>query len=279
MGEATYAISNLVQKLIGYAMEYGLKVIGVIIFLIIALIIAGWARGLVRRSMERRNIDPALTGFFASLVRWMILIAAFIGALGVFGVETTSFAAVLGGASLAIGLAFQGSLGNFSAGVMLLIFRPFTVGDIVSTGGVTGKCVEIGLFTITLDTPDNRRIIVPNGAVFGETIENITYHDVRRVDVAVGVDYGSDLNVVRQVLEKAAASVKNQVPDREPQIFLDSLGGSSIDFQVRVWNAPAGYWDTWQETTQAVYEHLNEAGIGIPFPQMDVHVDGSVKQG
>jgi len=258
-------------------MQYGLKVIGVIVFLVVALIIAGWARNTVRRSLEKRGFDAALTGFFASMVRWLILVTAFIAALGVFGVETTSFAAILGGASLAVGLAFQGSLGNFAAGVMLLVFRPFTVGDVVNIG-VTGKCVEIGLFTVTLDTPDNRRIMVPNGAIFGSTIENITYHDVRRVDIAVGVDYGSDLNVVRGVLEKAAASVKNRVQDPEPQIFLDSLGGSSIDFQVRVWNAPAGYWDTWQETTQAVYEHLNEAGIGIPFPQMDVHVNGELKK-
>ncbi len=279
MDQPTTFMSSIVDTLVDYALEYGLKVIGVIIFLVVALMVAGWARGLVRRAMEKRKIDAALTGFVASLVRWLILILAFVAALGVFGVETTSFAAILGGASLAVGLAFQGSLGNFAAGVMLLVFRPFTVGHVVSTGGVVGKVVEIGLFSTILDTPDNRRIIVPNGAIFGATIEVISYHDVRRVDISVGVDYGSDLDRVRLVLEEAAAAVTNRVADPTPQVFLDSLGGSSIDFQVRVWGKTSDYWDTWQETTQLVYEHLNAAGIGIPFPQMDVHVDGVAGEG
>ena len=263
---------EMMSTLTGYAV----KVIGVLLLIIVAWIISGLVGGKLTRVMTGRNMDVALAKFAGSVSKWVVLLVAGVAALGVFGVETTSFAAVLGAAGLAIGLAFQGSLGNVAAGVMLLIFRPFTVGDVVSTGGVVGKVDAIGLFAVTLDTPDNRRIIVPNSTVFGATIENITFHDVRRVDIAVGTDYTADLGTVRKVLEEAAASVQSKVADPEPQIFLKELGGSSIDWQVRVWGKTGDYWDVWQETTDKVKAALDAAEVGIPFPQMDVHVDGKL---
>jgi small conductance mechanosensitive channel len=256
--------------------SYGSRIIGVLLFLIVAWIIAGWLSNTAQKQMAKRNLDKALTGFLGSLIKYAVLAMAVIAALGVFGVETTSFAAVLGAAGLAIGLAFQGSLSNVAAGVMLLTFRPFTVDDVISAAGVVGKVKLIGLFATTLDTPDNRRIIVPNATIFGDTIENITYHDIRRVDVGVGTDYGADLEKVREVLLEAVARVDGVLAEPAPQIFLSELGGSSIDWQVRVWGDTAAYWDVYQATMLATKNALDDAGIGIPYPQMDVHVDGKL---
>jgi len=265
-----------IQEYIPTIIEYAIKVVGVLVFIIVAWIVAGMAGNAVRRAGAKRNFDKAITRFLGQLAKWGILAAAVVAALGVFGIETTSFAAILAGASLAIGLAFQGSLSNFAAGIMLLTFRPFTVDHVISTGGVVGKVIEIGLFTVTLDTPDNRRIIVPNSTVFGATIENITFHETRRVDVGVGTDYGADLRQTRQVLEKVAAAVEGGLSDPAPQVFLKELGGSSIDWAVRVWSATGDYWAVYERLTNDIKVALDEADIGIPFPQMDVHLDGKL---
>ena len=156
---------------------------------------------------------------------------------------------------------------------MLLIFRPFKVNDMVEVGGTRGKVHEIQLFTTVLDTPDNRRITVPNGNIFSDTIENETFHDTRRVDVAVGTDYPADLDETRAVLLRAANSVKGRLTDKEPVAYLDSLGDSCINWSVRVWAKTEDYWTVKDRLTLAVKNSLDEAGIGIPYPQMDVHVD------
>jgi small conductance mechanosensitive channel len=264
------------EGLIPVITSYGTRIIGVLVLILVAWMVAARLQGVVHRQMTQRDLDATLTGFVSKLVRWGVILVAVIASLGVFGVETTSFAAVLGAAGLAIGMAFQGSLSHVAAGVMLMTFRPFSVGDVVNAAGVVGKVIEIGLFSTTLDTPDNRRIIVPNGAIFGATIENVTFHDQRRVDVGVGTDYGADLAMVRGVLEKTASAVPGVLSDPAPQIFLAELGGSSIDWQVRVWCDTSAYWDVFQATTHAVKDALDEANVGIPFPQMDVHLDGGL---
>jgi small conductance mechanosensitive channel len=157
---------------------------------------------------------------------------------------------------------------------MLLIFRPFRVGDVVSVAGITGKVVEIDLFTTQFDTPDNRRLVVPNGAIFGSTIENVTFHPTRRVDVDVGTDYGADLRATRTVLEEVATATEGVLEEPAPQVYLKSLGASSIDWAVRVWTETSEYWAVRERITQRVKEALDAAEIGIPFPQMDIHVDG-----
>jgi small conductance mechanosensitive channel len=269
-------MEKMLETLMNLGVTYGVRIVGVLLFIVVAWIIAAWAQGVVTRRLEQRNFDKALTRFFSSSIKWVILGAALIASLGVFGVETTSFAAVLGAAGLALGLAFQGTLSNFSAGIMLLVFRPFNVDDWVNISGVVGKVYEIGLFTVSMDTPDNRRIILPNSGVFGSTIENITFHPQRRVDINVGVEYSADLNKARAALEQAAATVTGGLAEPAPQVFLKELGGSSVDFVVRVWVNTPDYWNVWQALTQSVKEHLDEAGIGIPYPQMDVHLDGGL---
>lgn len=253
--------------------SFVLKVASVIAILFGAWLVGGWIRRLVARQFEAREFDPTLSRFILGIFRPLLLTLAAISCLGIFGVETTSFAAVIGAVGLAIGLSFQGTLSNLAAGVMLLIFRPFKVGDFVSAGGEMGTVNEIELFFTKLDTPQNIRVILPNSTVFGSVIKNFTFNSYRRVDVAVGTDYGADLKVVRDVLEKTAAAIPNQAPDTKPQVFLAELGGSSINWQVRIWTAQATYWEVFQETTRAVKKALDDEGISIPFPQMDVHLD------
>ena len=249
---------------------------GVVVLLLIAWLIAAWADGMVRGACDRARIDITLGKFFAKVARWAVLVMAVLACLGVFGVNTTSFAAVLAAAGFAVGMALQGSLSNFASGVMLLIFRPFKVGDVVCVSGQTGKVDEIGLFTTTLDTADNRRLILPNGSVFGTPIENITHHDTRRVAVAVGVSYEADIDQTRSVLHSAAMGVPDHLEDPPPQIALMELGASSVDWQVRIWCKSSDYWAVREATTRAVKLALDGAGIGIPYPQMDVHVDGGI---
>ncbi|MEX1363016.1 MAG: mechanosensitive ion channel family protein [Nannocystaceae bacterium] len=253
--------------------DYGVRIVGVLVALWLAFRIARWAERRIVVTLGQREFDKALTLFFGSLTRWMLILAAIIACLGVFGIETTSFAAILGAAGLAVGLAFQGTLSNFSAGVMLLTFRPFKIGDYIVAADKSGVVAEIGLFTTSLDTLDNRRVIIPNSQVIGSTIENYTHNDKRRVDVDVGVSYSADIDEVRKVLDAAAAQVPGRDAEAGHQIFLAGLGASSVDFQVRIWCDPAVYWDVWDATVRAAKKALDEAGISIPFPQMDVHLD------
>lgn len=253
--------------------EYGASALGALVLLFVAWIVAGICGRLVRRGLERAKFDTTLTRFFSRMVKWLVLLLAVLACLSIFGVETTSFAAVIGAAGLAVGLAFQGTLGNFAAGIMLLVFRPYKVGDVVNAAGQLGKVYEIDLFTTIMDTFDNRRIIVPNGTIFGSTIENITHHPQRRADVDVGVDYTADIDRTREVLTAAAASVEGGLSDPEPAIILLGLGASSVDWSVRVWAKGDDFGAVKQGTIRAVKNALDEAGIGIPYPQMDVHLD------
>lgn len=250
-----------------------LDVAGAIVLLIITFVLAGWAKRATRRSMEASELGATLRQFFSSLARYTVLILGGMAVLGVFGISVASFAAILAAGGFAVGMALQGTLAHFAAGVMLLIFRPFTVGDKVSAADVTGTVVEVGLFTTLFDTPDNRRLIVPNGSIYGSTIENINHHDTRRVGISVGTEYDADLGAARSVLEQAAASVEGGLSDPAPQVYLSELGGSSINWSVRVWAKTSDYWEVKERLTNAVKQALDEHEIGMPYPQMDVHLD------
>jgi small conductance mechanosensitive channel len=253
-------------------MNYGVKVVGVLVALWVSFRIANWLQSRVTKTLEGRDFDAALSIFFGNLTKWVLLVAAIVACLGIFGIDTTTFAAVLGAAGLAVGLAFQSTLSNFAAGVMLLTFRPFTVGDFVQVGGMAGTVKEIGLFTVTIDTLDNRRLIIPNAKVTDGSIENVTANDFRRVDIDVGVAYDADLSQVRKTLEAAAETIEGRDAKRGHQVFLKGLGDSSVDFQVRVWCKTEDYWGVWDRTVQVVKEALDADKITIPFPQLDLHV-------
>jgi small conductance mechanosensitive channel len=257
----------------------GMPIVKAIVLVIAVLIISGWVRRLVLGVTRKAKVDETLARFFGNMAKYIVMVLGGLAILSTFGVDTTSFAAVIAAAGFAIGLALSGLLGNFSSGIMLLIFRPFKVGDVVNAGGVTGKVEAIELFTTVFDTPDNRRIVVPNSSIFGGNIETITFHPTRRVDVAVGTEYPADIDEARRVLERVAAEVEGGLNDPAPVVYLSELGGSSIDWAVRVWANTADYWAVKERLTRNIKYALDEAGIGIPFPQMDIHIDGDLKQG
>ncbi len=276
-GQSALEQANTWMAAIGnWVIEYAPRIAGVILLLIAAWIAAGWVGRAVTRSIVRVKVETTLAHFFGSLSKWALLIMALIACLGVFGVETTSFAAVIGAGTLAIGLAFQGSLSNLAAGVMLLIFRPFKIGDVVNVAGQLGKVGEIDLFTTKLSTFDNRLIILPNGSVFGATIENITHHPTRRVDAPVGVSYSADIDRTRGILDAAARQVAGILDDPAPAVVLTGLGQSSVDWAVRDWTKSDTYWPVREALIRSIKYSLDQAGIAIPFPQMDVHVDGAL---
>lgn len=257
--------------------SYSLKIIGVVVLLVLANLLAGWIGRLTASAMKRRGVDPMIQGYLRSTIRAVILVFAIIACLGIFGIQTTSFAAVIAAAGLAIGLAFQGSLSHLAAGFMLLIFRPFRVGDAVNVAGQLGVIDQITMFSTTMNSFDNRRIIIPNGEVFGAVIENLTHHDERRVEVEVGVAYDASVDKTREVLEAAAAAVPGRLDKegRRPAVVLLKMGPSSVNWVVRVWAPTATFWDVHQAAVRGVKQALDDANISIPFPQMDVHLSGN----
>ena len=254
---------------------YGLPALKALALLFVTWVLSRWARRAVLAGMKRAHLDATLGKFAGNAARWAVLALGIIAILGIFGVPTASFAAALASLGLAIGLALQGSLGNAAAGVMLLVFRPFKVGDVINAAGVNGKVNEIDLFVTTVDTFDNRRLIVPNGQIFGSTIENVTYHETRRVDVAVGVEYSASIESTRAALT-SAARIDGVLDDPVPAIVLTGLGASSVDWVVRAWAKREDFWSVKERLTASVKNALDDAGIGIPFPQMDVHLDGEL---
>ncbi|MEM6954677.1 MAG: mechanosensitive ion channel domain-containing protein [Myxococcota bacterium] len=264
------------EKLIEYAeaaVPYLVKGVGALFVFWIGRRIIHRIAMTVGKLLEKRGVDVTIGRFVTNLIGYALTACLVLGILGYFNVDTTSFAAIIGAAGLAIGLALEGTLGNIAAGVMLLIFRPFKVGDVVTAAGVTGSVEEIGLFTSTFKTVDNQKIIIPNGKIFGDTITNLTGVEKRRVDIDVGCDYSADIDVCRATLEKVVEHIPDMVSEPAPQIFLKGLGGSSVDWQVRIWCETDKYWDVYQQTIRATKKVLDEAEIGIPFPQMDVHLD------
>ncbi len=253
---------------------YGIPAIIAIVMLIVGYFIAALLARLCSTPVRSR-VDETLGRFVGKLVFYLLMVCVILGVLQYFGIGITSFAAVLAAAGFAVGLAFQGTLSNFAAGVLLLVFRPFKVGDVINAAGITAKVFEIDLFTTTFDTPDNRRIIVPNTAIASGTIENITHHRHRRVDVSVGVDYSASIQKTRETLTVAAESIKQFLVEGEGrgyQVALGDLGDSAVGWTVRFWTKAADFGTAKEALTAAVKNHLDDAGIGIPYPQMDVHL-------
>jgi small conductance mechanosensitive channel len=257
---------------------YGLRIVGVLFAIWLSFKVAGWLQHRVTDGLRSRKFDETLSIFFGNMLRWLILVASMLACLSVFGVETTSFAAVIGAASLAVGLAFQGTLSNFAAGVMLLVFRPFKVGDYIVAGGKEGTVMEIGLFVTAIDTLDNRRIYLSNTAIGAGAIENYTANPLRRVDIDVNVAGGEDIDAARKALETAGSSVPGRDPERGSEVFLKGFGVGYTSWQVRVWTAPATYWDVWQATVRAIGYELASAKIALPTPALNVNVSDPARE-
>ncbi len=262
------------QELADIGMRYGLQVIGAILILIAGWIVAGIVRKVVRRVMQKANIDESLTGFVVKLSHILIIVFAVVAALGKFGVETASFVAVLGAAGFAVGFALQGSLSNFASGIMILVFRPFTVDDFVDAAGVAGTVKEIRLFNTVLATPDNVKILVPNSKMYGDIIKNFSAYDTRRVDLLIGIGYTSSIGKATEVLNGVVAADSRILKDPKHQIAVSELADSSVNLVVRVWVNKAAYWDVKFDLTHKIKEAFDANDVEIPFPQRVVHMAG-----
>ena len=218
-------------------------------------------------------MDKAVVEFVHGLVRYLLFVIVLIAALGRVGVQTASVVAVIGAAGLAVGLALQGSLSNFAAGVLIVAFRPFKSGDYVEIGGVAGSVEAIQIFQTVLKTPDNKMVVVPNSSVIGGAITNYSRHETRRVDLVIGVSYKADLKQTKQVIRETLEKDPRILKDPDMTIGVLALADSSVNFVVRPWCKTADYWDVYFDSTLAIKEALDAAGIEIPFPQMDVHLN------
>lgn len=263
---------TVVDKIVDAAISYGMDIIFAIIILVVGLWIAKRVRNIVVSILQKKGIEQTLVGFFSGLLYGALVVFIVIAAISKLGVQTTSFVAVVGAAGLAVGLALQGSLSNFASGVLLIIFKPFQVGHFIKAAGEAGIVEEVGILTTELKTPDNVKIIIPNSAVLGGAITNLSGHDTRRVDMVVGVGYGDDLNKAKSIMEEIIAADDRILKDPEPQIAVSNLGDSSVDFVVRPWVNSADYWDVKFDFTKAVKERFDQEGVSIPFPQRDIHV-------
>ena len=253
--------------------QYGVNIISALLILFIGnMIVKGIANG-VARMLRKKDMDNAVVEFLHSLVRYLLFVIVLIAALGRVGVQTASVVAVIGAAGLAVGLALQGSLSNFAAGVLIVAFRPFKSGDFVEIGGVSGSVESIQVFQTILKTPDNKMVVVPNGAVIGGPITNYSRHQTRRIDYVIGVSYKSDLKQTKAVLERVVAAEERVLKDPAPTIGVVALADSSVNFVVRPWVKTSDYWGVYFDLLQAIKEELDKEGIEIPFPQMDVHLN------
>ena len=225
-----------------------------------------------KKVMAKSKYDDMLVDFLSSILNALLMLFVIMAALSELGVNTTSFAAIVAAAGLAIGLSLQGSLQNFASGVMLLIFRPFKAGDFVDAGGVAGSVVSIGVFSTIMSTPDNKEIIVPNGNIYGGNITNFSAKDTRRVDMKFGIGYGDDLLKAKKVLEEMVGADDRILAEPAPTVAVAELGDSSVNFVVRPWVKSGDYWGVMFDFTEAVKLRFDQENISIPFPQMDVHL-------
>ena len=267
------SISEGFDEAMAVVTVYGLDVIGAIAILVVGWLAAGWISGSVGRGLGRvSKMDETLRRFAVSAVRYLILVITVIAMLSQFGVEMASLLVVLSTAGLAIGLALQGTLSNVAAGVMLLLFRPFKIGDYVDVGGHAGTVKAITLFVTEMATPDNVHIVVPNGQVWGSSVVNFSQHPTRRVDIAVGIGYEDDINkAFAEVLEVINADSRH-LAEPAPMVAVSGLGDNSVDLTVRVWCQAADYWGLKFDLTKAIKERFDAAGINIPYPQRTVHL-------
>ncbi len=254
------------------AVLYGLRALAALAIFVIGRLIARGLVNLLKKVMTRRNIEPTLVSFASHMGYFLLLTVVVIAALSQIGIQTTSFIAILGAAGLAVGLALQGSLANFAAGVLMIIFRPFKAGDYVEGAGTAGTVEELEIFSCRLRTPDNKLVIVPNGRMLGDNIINYSARETRRIDMIFGVSYRDNLARVRDVISDELGKDGRILPEPTPQIAVSELAESSVNFVVRPWVKTADYWAVRFDLIERIKVRFDQEGISIPFPQRDVHL-------
>jgi len=265
-------MEDIVTKIWGLLTIYGLRVVAAIVVLIVGRWIAKGLTNVLDRLMSKKDIDPTIISFVKSLTYVALLVFVVLAALGQLGIQTTSFIAVIGAAGLAIGLALQGSLSNFAAGFLMIIFRPFKVGDYIEGAGVAGTVETIQIFTTQLKTPDNKTVIIPNAKMTGDNITNYTMKGTRRVDMVFGIGYGDDIDKAKNILNDLVTQEDRVLDDPPVKIAVVELADSSVNFVVRPWVKSDDYWDVYFDFTENVKKCFDAEGVSIPFPQQDVHV-------
>jgi len=264
-------VAALVDQLVGVVTQYGLRMIGALAILIVGRMVAGAIRRSVVKGLTKRNLDATLIPFVGGLLYWLVMAVVLIAVLNAFGAQPTGLVAILGAAGLAVGLALQGTLSNFASGVMLLIFRPFGVQDVIDVDGTEAIVRSIGLFSTTLDTKDNIRLIMPNSQIFGTTIKNYTANDTRRVDMVIGVSYDDDLSIAKETIDRIVKADPLVLTEPATTVEVVELGDSSVNFVVRPWVRTSDYWTVRFALTRALKDGVEEAGCSFPYPQRDVH--------
>jgi small conductance mechanosensitive channel len=262
----------LQDKGVDLGIDLGIKVATALaIFLVgkfvVRLVVSG-----ISKVMQKQAIDKTLETFICNLVKTVLMVVVVIAAIGAIGVETTSFIAIFGAAGLAVGLALQGSLSNFASGVLIVLFRPYQVGDWIEAAGISGSVEQVQILTTILKTGDNKQIIVPNSQIMDSIITNYSANDTRRIDMVVGVSYGDDIDKVRKTLNELLAAEDRILPDPAPTIAVSALADSSVNFVVRPWVNTSDYWGVMFDMTEAIKKRFDKEGISFPFPQQDVHL-------
>jgi len=270
-----FAGVDIERMIDAYVIPWSINIALAIVVFIVGRLVAKGLVKVLKRVLSNAKVDSMLVEFIGSIAKAALLLFVIIASLDMLGVDPTSLIAMLGAAGLAVGLALQGSLQNFASGVLLIIFRPFTVGHVIDAGGVMGKVEKITIFNTVMLTPDNREIIVPNGAIYGGTITNISARDTRRIDMVFRIGYGDDIKKARDIMIQVMGSETRILKDPAPQVAVSELADSSVNFVVRPWVNAADYWDVKFELTEKIKLAFDQQGVSIPFPQMDVHMDSA----
>ena len=263
-----------IEKMIDvYVVPWSINIALAIVVFIVGRLIAKGLVKVLERVLTRSKVDSMLIEFIGSIAKAVLLLFVIIASLDMLGVDTTSLIAMMGAAGLAVGLALQGSLQNFASGVLLIVFRPFSVGDVIDAGGIIGKVEKITIFSTVMLTPDNREIIVPNGSIYGGTITNISARATRRIDMVFGIGYGDDIKKAKDILMQTMESDERVLKDPAPMVALTELADSSVNFVARPWVNAEDYWDVKWDLTEKIKLAFDAQGVSIPFPQMDIHMD------
>ena len=267
MGTESY-----MDKIMEMISLYGVNILTALVIFIVGRWVAKILRNVAKKVMAKNNVDPIIVGFTCNIAYIAMLAFVIIAALGRLGIQTTSFIAILGAAGLAIGLALQGSLANFAAGFLMVIFRPINVGDYIEGAGVAGTVEEIQIFTTTLVTPDNKTVIIPNANMTSDNIVNWSAKGIRRVDMVFGIGYDDDIDKARQIMEDVLAKDERILKDKPTQIAVVELADSSVNFVVRPWANVSDYWGVYLDAMENIKKAFDDQGISIPYPQQDVHL-------
>ena len=265
-------MDNFLDRIVYYAQEYGLKIVGALVILVVGWWIAKFAKNIIRRILKRKNVDNTMVGFICSLSYVAIMTFVIVAAMDKLDIYPATFVAVLAAAGFAIGMAMQGSLGNFAAGFLLIVFKPFKEGDYIEAGGTAGIVEDIQIFTTTLVTPDNKKVIVPNGKIAGDNIINYTAKGTRRLEWVVGTGYQDDIDKVKNVLQNIIDNDQRILKEPASMVAVKEMADSSVNFVARAWANSADYWDLYFDVTETIKKKFDSEGISIPFPQRDVHL-------